>query len=319
MFSLTQLSTHKVQVIDFSLFLHGNSEERKLIADQIHFSFRETGFMYLKNHGVNQSTLEHSFSNSKKFFDLSVDQKQKLAWSGDASYFEKSGYVSLEKETLDLSSPGDFKEMLDIGKTCGDEWNWPLGQEAFKGNISILYQELTKTANTILEALALALDLPDLQYFSKTHDDEDHELRFIFYPPINRPLKTGQLRAGAHTDYGSITLLFQDQVGGLEVKLRSGEWVSVPYLPNTMVVNVGNLLQRWTNDKYCSNPHRVIPPTTEQDDNCRYSIAFFCHPNSRTIISCLPSCQSPESPPRYPSVLAGDYIIGLLQATIQPS
>lgn len=319
MLSLTQSSTHQVQVIDFNLFLQGSIEERQLIANQINLAFRETGFMYLRNHGIDQSLIEYSFSNSKQFFDLSLDQKKQLSWSGDANYYEKSGYVGLEKETLDLSGPGDFKEMLDIGKACGDKWDWPLGQEAFKENISILYPELTRAANNILEALALALDLPDSQYFVKTHDEEDHELRFIFYPPIDRPLKTGQLRAGAHTDYGSITLLFQDQAGGLEVKLRSGEWVSVPYIPNTMVVNVGNLLQRWTNDQYCSNPHRVIPPTTEQTDSCRYSIALFCHPNSYTSISCLASCQSSGNPPRYPSVLAGDYIVRLLQATIEPS
>jgi len=317
--SLTPLSTHQVRVIDFNQFLQGSSKERQLIADQIHLAFQETGFMYLKNYSVDQSLIENSFSNSRKFFNLSLDQKKQLSWSDDTNYYEKSGYVGLEKETLDLNSPGDFKEMLDVGKACGNTWDWPIGQELFKDNIAILYPALTKAANIILEALALALNLPDAQYFVNTHDEEDHELRFIFYPPIDHPLKPGQLRAGAHTDYGTITLVFQDQAGGLEVKLRSGEWVSVPYIPNTMVVNVGNLLQRWTNDQYCSNPHRVIPPATGQSDRSRYSIAFFCHPNSQTEISCLPSCQSRENPPRYPSVSAGDYIVGLLQATIELS
>ena len=319
MLNLIQLPIPQVRVIDFNQFLQGSSEERQLIAKQIHLTFRETGFMYLKNHGVDQALIEKSFKNSKRFFDLSLDQKKRLSWSDDSNYYEKSGYVGLEKETLDLSSPGDFKEMLDIGKACGHKWDWPAGQESFKDTISTLYPALTQAANNILEALALALDLSNPQYFVNTHDEEDHELRFLFYPPVERPLKPGQLRAGAHTDYGSITLVFQDQAGGLEVKLRSGEWISVPYMPDTMVVNVGNLLQRWSNDKYCSNPHRVIPPTTEQKDNCRYSIAFFCHPNSRTTISCLPSCQSPENPPRYSSIFAGDYIVELLQATIELS
>ena len=315
--SLTPPSTHRVRVIDFSQFLQGSSEERQMIAEQIHLAFRETGFMYLKNHGVDQSLIDQSFSHSKQFFELSLDEKQQMSWSDQANYYEKSGYVGLEKETLDLSKPGDFKEMLDVGKSCGAQWNWPVGQESFKENIATLYPALTQAAKNILQALALALGLPDADYFVTTHDEDDHELRFIFYPPIDRPLKPGQLRAGAHTDYGSITLVFQDQAGGLEVQLRSGEWVPVSYVPDTMVVNVGNLLQRWTNDQYCSNPHRVTPP--EQSDSFRYSMAFFCHPNSDTEITCLPSCQSSENPPRYPTVLAGDYIVGLLQATIEPS
>ncbi|WNN91902.1 2OG-Fe(II) oxygenase family protein [Gloeocapsopsis dulcis] len=136
----------------------------------------------------------------------------------------------------------------------------------------------------------------------------------MHYPRLEQPPKPGQVRAGAHSDYGSITLLFQDQVGGLEVQTRSSEWILAPAIPNTVVVNTGDLMQRWTNHVFCSTKHRVMIPTDERITRSRYSIAFFCHPNHDAEIACLPSC-SIENPAIYPPISAGDHLLRRLQAT----
>ncbi|MEI1373380.1 MAG: 2OG-Fe(II) oxygenase family protein [Nostoc sp.] len=131
---------------------------------------------------------------------------------------------------------------------------------------------------------------------------------------MQTPPKPGQVRAGEHSDYGSITLLFQDDVGGLEVQTASGEWIAAPTIPDTVIVNTGDLIQRWTNHVFCSTKHRVMIPSDNRVNQSRYSVAFFCHPNDHTEIACLESCQKEQSP-IYPPILAREYLLSRLQAT----
>jgi isopenicillin N synthase-like dioxygenase len=139
-------------------------------------------------------------------------------------------------------------------------------------------------------------------------------LRLLHYASLQIPPKPGQVRVGEHSDYGSITLLFQDDAGGLEVKTASGNWIAAPAIPDTVVVNTGDLMQRWTNDMFCSTKHRVIIPSDSRLNQSRYSVAFFCHPNDDTEIACLESCRKEQSP-IYPPILAGEYLLSRLQAT----
>ncbi len=140
-------------------------------------------------------------------------------------------------------------------------------------------------------------------------------LRILHYPGLTAEPEAGQLRAGEHTDYGSITLLLQDQAGGLEVRTRQGEWIAAPPIPGTLVVNVGDAMQRWTNDVLQSTPHRVAIPPIYQVKQSRYSIALFCDPNPEVELVCLESCQTPNRPSRYQPILAGDYLTERLSAT----
>ncbi|MBW4456263.1 MAG: isopenicillin N synthase family oxygenase [Nostoc indistinguendum CM1-VF10] len=290
-----------IPIIDLTAFTNGDTITRQNIIKQIYQACHEIGFMYLQNSGISKDLIKQVFSYSKSFFNLPLEVKQKQAWSDE---FNNTGYVSLERERLDPNKPRDLKEAFNVNK-----------QAAIGIDVSILafYDICTELANTVLQAYALALELPE-DFFITRHNQQNHTLRLLHYPPLQTPPKSGQVRAGEHSDYGSITLLFQDDVGGLEVQTASGEWIAAPAIPNTVVVNTGDLMQRWTNDMFCSTKHRVMIPSDNKVKQSRYSMAFFCHPNDDTEIACLESCQKEQSP-IYPPILAGEYLLSRLQPT----
>ena len=290
-----------IPVIDLTAFINGNATTRQAVVKQIYQACHEIGFMHLENSGISKNLINQVFTHSKSFFNLPLEVKQKQAWSDELS---NTGYVGIERERLNPNKPGDLKEALNINK-----------QVAIKidASIATFYDSCTELANTILQAFALALELPE-NYFTTRHNQQNHTLRLLHYPPLQTPPKPGQVRAGEHSDYGSITLLFQDDIGGLEVQTTSREWIAAPAIPDTVIVNTGDLMQRWTNHLFCSTKHRVIIPSDNRVNQSRYSIAFFCHPNDHTEIACLESCQKEQSP-IYPPILAGEYLLQRLQAT----
>ncbi|MBD0301803.1 MAG: isopenicillin N synthase family oxygenase [Tolypothrix sp. T3-bin4] len=290
-----------IPIIDLTAFTNGDTITRQNIIKQIYQACHEIGFMYLQNSGISKDIIRQVFIYSKYFFNLPLEVKQKQAWSDE---FNNIGYVGLERERLDPNKPGDLKEAFNVNKQATLE---------IDASIVAFYEKCTELANTVLQAYALALELPE-DFFIKRHNQQNHTLRLLHYPPLQTPPKPEQVRAGEHSDYGSITLLFQDDVGGLEVQTASGEWIAAPAIPDTVVVNTGDLMQRWTNDMFCSTKHRVMIPSDRRVNQSRYSIAFFCHPNDNTEIACLESCQKEQSP-IYPPILAGEYLLSRLQAT----
>lgn len=289
----------EIPLIDISTFLKGNPITRQSIAKHIYQACHEIGFMYLQNPGISKELVEQVFTQSKSFFDLPLGMKQQLSWSDK---FSNTGYVGLERERLNPHKPGDLKEAFNIGKQANTH-----------PSILALYEACTELTNTTLQAFALALELPT-DFFVTRHNQQNHTLRLLHYPPLQTTPQPGQVRAGEHSDYGSITLLFQDQVGGLEVQTSDGDWIAAPAIPDTVIVNTGDLMQRWTNNVFCSTKHRVIIPSDSRVKRSRYSIAFFCHPNNDTEISCLESCRNHRAP-IYPPILAGEYLLSRLQAT----
>lgn len=315
--------SNDIPVIDFGPFLHGDEMDRRRVAAAMRQASAELGFFYLANHGLPQEVLSRSFKASADFFALPEDAKMEVAWQNASS---NRGYVAVRRERLDASKPGDLKEAfnagpeldaarLDAGERPYRENRWPSAQPAFRDDVLTLLDNCVETANRVLEAFALALDLPS-DFFVDAHDDLHHTLRLLHYPPIaaDYEAKDGESRAGAHTDYGSVTLLFQDDVGGLEVRTRDGRWVRATPIPGTVVINTGDLMQRWTNHVFCSTPHRVTMPPESTQRN-RYSIAFFCHPNASAEIRCIDSCTDDANPPRYPPILAWDHLMERLNAT----
>ncbi|MDZ8053736.1 MAG: isopenicillin N synthase family dioxygenase [Aulosira sp. ZfuVER01] len=293
----------EIPIIDLAAFSQDNTTKQTVV-QEIYQACHEIGFMYLQNHGISQELIEQIFAQSQSFFNLPLAVKQQLAWSDELS---NTGYVGIERERLDPNKPGDLKEALNIGKQGDNSKNLP------EFNSLAFYEACTKLANTVLEAFALALELPE-DFFTSRHNQQNHTLRSLHYPPLPTTPKPGQIRAGEHSDYGSITLLFQDDIGGLEVQTTSGEWIAAPSIPGTVVVNTGDLMQRWTNHVFCSTKHRVIIPNDNRVKQSRYSVAFFCHPNDDIEIACLESCQNNHSP-IYPPILAGEYLLSRLQAT----
>jgi isopenicillin N synthase-like dioxygenase len=316
----------EIPVIDLADFISGNADSRQAVACQINQACKEIGFMYLKNSGISSSLMNQLFTQTKQFFALPLSVKDQLAWSDE---FSNRGYVGVERERLNPTQPGDLKEAFNIGKEVNpDETStenrsslilnqWPTGQDKFRETVLEFYQACAEAADIIGKAFAIALHLPE-SFFSDRHNQQNHTLRLLHYPPVEQSPKPGQVRAGEHSDYGSFTLLFQDEVGGLEVCTVQGEWIAAPYTPDTIIVNTGDLMQRWTNHVFCSTKHRVMIPSDDwvnRRKRSRYSVAFFCHPNNDTEIACLESCKEPNRPPLYPPITAGDYLLSRLQAT----
>lgn len=308
----------EIPVVDFAPF-SGNAADRQRVADQIFQACHRVGFLYLKNHGIPQLQIDQAFARSRQFFDLPLTEKQAVAWSSELS---NRGYVGLERERLDESQPGDLKEAFNLGKAVTDpagepalvQNQWPAGQEEFRQTISQFFETCGVAASRIFRAFAIALQMPE-SYIDDHHQTQGFTLRLLHYPPLATAPKSGQIRAGAHSDYGTLTLLFQDDVGGLEVQTVSGEWIAAPAIADAVLINTGDLTQRWSNDVFRSTKHRVALPSGEKAGRDRYSIAFFCQPDPDAEIACFPSCQSADNPPRYGPISSGDYLLSRLQAT----
>ncbi len=288
---------YQIPIIDFS---HIKSENN---IKQIYQACSEVGFMYLQNVNISTDLIEKIFNTSKSFFNQPLKIKQKSAWSDE---FSNQGYVGIERERLNPNQPGDLKEAFNVSR-LSNQTSHTIAQYPYMVEF---FHACTKLSLSILEAIGRALELPT-NFFAFNHNQNHHTLRLLHYPPLQKPPLPGQTRAGEHSDYGSITLLFQQQVSGLEIKTISGEWIAAPVIPGTVVVNTGDLMQRWTNNKFCSTKHRVVIP--DNLNQSRYSIAFFCHPNDDTQITCLPSCMSKS--PIYPPISAKEYLLKRLKST----
>ncbi|MGB3491616.1 MAG: 2-oxoglutarate and iron-dependent oxygenase domain-containing protein [Elainellaceae cyanobacterium] len=311
-----------IPLVDFAPFLIDDSIGQQQVAAEIYRACHEIGFLYVINHGIPQDMIDRAFEQSQQFFDLPLAQKQKVAWSNE---FSNRGYVGRERERLDETQPGDVKEAFNIGQEVPQDQafsqgaalvlnRWPAGQDAFRTTISELFETCTVAAAHVLRAFAIALSMPET-FIVEQHRTHNYTLRLLHYPPLDAMPKPGQMRAGAHSDYGSLTLLFQDDVGGLEVLNAKEQWIAAPAVPGAILVNTGDLMERWSNDVFRSTQHRVRLPDADHAGCDRYSIAFFCQPDAEAEIACLPTCQSATHPPQYPPVKSGEYLLSRLQST----
>ncbi|KAJ7597288.1 hypothetical protein C8J56DRAFT_919687 [Mycena floridula] len=321
-------SSFTIPVINFNKFRSAASpSEKKQTADEIVNAFKASGFIYLAGHGIPTSTVESAFSKSAEFFRMPMETKRTLRWSDPRS---NRGYVEVGRERVTQSSDAaeiaalrarapDFKETMEIGRDWDSAWEnqWPQETDCqgFKETMLKFYATCHELHTHVMRSIALGLDLGE-EFFDDKVNQQSHNLRLLSYAAIKRSLLNGegQARAGAHSDYGTITLLFQDSVGGLEVQNPQGNFVAATPIPGTIVINVGDLLSRWSNDTLRSTLHRVVaPPFNGNEDQipARQSIAFFCNPNFDAEIACLPNCGAPK----YPAVKTEDYIVGRLAAT----
>jgi len=251
--------------------------------------------------------VDRMFQHSQHFFDLSDEIKRSVEWSAN-----NRGYVPIERERLDSSKAGDLKEAFNV---MADANKWPEVQSMtqFRVDTQRFFNMCFDASLYILSVYALALGLHE-NFFEDSLKKEEASgttLRFLHYPavPKEREMLPGQLRAGAHSDYGSITLLFQNLVGGLEVLSKSSNFVPVAPIKGAIVVNTGDLMQRWTADQFCSTVHRVN--VNSGAETSRYSIAFFVHPNDSYEVRSFKQ----EMSEKYPPITAGQYLKQRLDAT----
>ncbi len=292
-------------VIDFS----GSAQPGKAIDH----SLRGLGFMQLTHLGISEQLVLDVFAASRAFFTGPQAHKESCRYR---SAEENFGYQGMLAENLDPNAPADLKETFTMRNILArplppERWPSPV----FAQLMTQFFRETLTAAHRVQRAIALELGQQE-DFFSRAHQGISCSLRLLYYPTIPATQTTQvdhtQMGAGAHTDYGFMTLLFQDPVGGLQVINHDGHWMDVPPINNAIVVNSGDLLERWTNGAYRSTVHRVKPRIGQCE---RLSIAMFIDPDPSTQVDVLPSCITPQNPCRYPPTTAGEHLLEKLHAT----
>jgi len=281
-------------------YLSGNEAARAAVAEQIYNAAHKVGFLYLKNFGMSADLLDAAFKVAHSLF--TSDEKFKVPFNSETNH----GYTRIQGEALDPTKPADLKETFtcrDLSRKASGPEYWPNPQ--FEAFMRVFYERTTKIASDVMGAFALALELPQ-DFFDTKHTGRTQTLRLLHYPPMET-VNEGQLGAGAHTDYGTLTVLFQDSAGGLQVQNLAGEWIDAPPIPGTVVINTGDLIARWSNDIFKSTPHRVVPRPAAMK-NGRQSIAFFSDPDPEVLIETFPSCVTEDNPAKYTTISAGEHI-----------
>ena len=298
--------------VDLADFTEGNKETKAAFVKKLGKAYEEIGFVAVKNHGLSDALCAELYAQVKGFFTLSKEEKEAYEIEGLAG---QRGYVSFGKEHAKNKNEGDLKEFWHFGQTVED--NDPIKEE-YPDNVQVnelpefnavgreVYQKLETTGREMLRAIALHLNLDENYFDAKIHNGNSI-LRPIHYPPITHEPKDA-VRAAEHEDINLITLLMGASADGLQVLNKSGEWISVTALPDQIVVNVGDMLQRLTNNKLKSTTHRVVNPPREKWGTSRYSIPFFLHPRSEVSLNCLPSCISESNPKNFSDITAGEYL-----------
>lgn len=298
--------------VDLSDFLSGDESRKQKFIKEIGEAYEEIGFVALRGHFLSDELTENLYKEVKNFFDLPQEVKDKYEVPGIGG---QRGYTSFGKESAKGRKEGDLKEFWHFGQEVVD--NDEL-KAAYPDNVIVeelpnfnkigqeTYSQLEKTAVYVLRALALYVGL-DEYYFDKFVKNGNSILRPIHYPPIIDEPK-GAVRAAAHGDINLITLLMGASAAGLQVQTKAGEWVPVTALPEQLVINVGDMLERHTNNKLRSTIHRVVNPPREDWDKPRYSIPFFTHPVSEMPLDCLEECISEDNPKQYEDTTAGEFL-----------
>ena len=287
-----------IPIVDFADYTSGAPVERRAAASAIRQAFEEYGFLYLRNHGVPPAVVDAMFAQSHAYFALPTDAKAR------AGGYSAPGYIR-----LDPTKPVDMNErfrVLPADDLVPDYW--PSGVPGFREAALGFHAAASAVCQQVMQALAVGLGLPQ-EYFDVSHDPHSGAALMHHYPPVQGPVASGQQRAGAHTDFGTIALLFHDgNAGGLEIQRPDGSWLPAPSLPDRAIVNVGDLLARWSNDQLRSVLHRVVVPDDAAAARSRYSAVLFYQPRYDAVITCLEPCQGPERPPRYPPITAGEHL-----------
>ncbi|XP_016092601.1 UPF0676 protein C1494.01-like [Sinocyclocheilus grahami] len=300
----------EIPVVDLSVYelekTNVSVDNLEKISAELRRAFTEVGFVYLKNTGINQDEVDKVMGVSKKFFCLPESMKKPFSRSS-FSCNGNHGWVSVETESLNPRRHGDLKEAFNTASLCSDI-NWPSeGVDDFRDVQVSFFLRCKELSLRVLRLMALGLGL-EAEVFLSAHkhigsDVNGTTLRALYYPPVNSTcVKGNQLRCGEHSDYGSITLVFQSPEGGLQVLNRAGEYISAPSIPGTVLINIADLMQRWTSDVYVSAVHRVLLPPAG-DSGTRQSLAFFVQPDDEAIISC---CDGSD---KYPPVKSVDYLL----------
>jgi len=306
------MADNNIPGVDLADFLSENPKRKQKFVNEIGKAFEEIGFVALKNHFLSEDLSEELYKEVKAFFALPYEVKRKYEIEGLGG---QRGYVSFGKEHAKGKKEGDLKEFWHFGQEPSADANLI---EKYPKNIKVeelkdfyhtgmeAYRMLEKTGIYVLRALALHIGL-DEHYFDHWASNGNSILRPIHYPPITEEPK-GAERAGAHGDINLITLLMGASSGGLQVLRKDGIWIDAIPKADELVINVGDMLERLTNNKLRSTIHKVINPPQEEWDKSRYSIPFFMHPRSEMPLNCLEECMDEDHPKQYEDITSGKFL-----------
>jgi len=310
--------------VDLTAFLDGSEEDKRAIASDVDEICQSIGFLVIDNHGVPAEVIARAWTAAKNFFDLPLEQK--LLIKADDPHCPR-GYFPFAEEALaktqgvdsqpdrkeafssgPLSAPAGHNATTDFDFFYGENL-WPEAAANFREAWVDYYQAMGQLGAQIMQLLASALQL-DEEFFACLHSHHLGALRALNYPASENDGDIAQHRAGAHSDYGTVTILKPDpEVGGLEVQLPSAKWIEAPAVKDSFIVNLGDLMARWTNDRWISTLHRVTGAPGDVTPR-RQSIAYFMNPNYDAEITTLPNCLESDEKPRYEPTLAGEYLVG---------
>ena len=297
--------------VDLADFLSDDPVRKNQFVHALGSAYEEVGFVAVKNHGISDQLIEDLYKTVQQFFSLPLEHKRKYEIAGLAG---QRGYTSFGKEHAKGSEAPDLKEFFQYGQVS----EAPEATSIYPRNVLVkelndfnaifdaAYRSFETSGTSLLQATSLYLNL-DENYFDREVISGNSVLRAIHYPPIIETPKSA-IRAEQHEDINLITLLIGASADGLEILNKQNKWVAVTSLPNQIVVNVGDMLQRLTNNKLRSTTHRVVNPKKELWHTSRFSIPFFLHPKGSMSLQCLPGCVNEAQPRLYEDILAGAYL-----------
>lgn len=297
--------------VDLDLFVKGDAASKQSFVDLLGKAYEEVGFVAVKNHGISDQLIQQLYNVVQQFFSLPLEKKKQYEIAALAG---QRGYTSFGTEHAKGSDAPDLKEFFQYGQLIKNSFT----QETYPNNVLVkeihdfnkvfddAYQAFEKSGTAMLRAIALYLGLNE-HYFDEYINEGNSILRSIHYPPITETPKSA-IRAEQHEDINLITLLVGASADGLEILTKTNEWVPVTSLPEQIVVNVGDMLQRFTNNKLRSTTHRVVNPKQEFWHTSRFSIPFFLHPKGSMSLKCLESCVDDNHPLIYEDTTAGEYL-----------
>ncbi len=321
-----------IPAIDIAPFLAGDPSGKQGVADAFGTACREIGFAVISGHGIAPETIQQTFDHGFAFFDQPAETKAQWHPTGDA---KQRGYHGLATRglsaTLGKDAPKDLRESVFLGPLDDHRTAFahiPEAATAYAPNLipdqpagtdaalTAMYRGFERLAGDILRIVAVALKMPE-DHFAPLIDKHFSILSAHHYPALTKPPLPGQLRTGAHTDYGALTILAMTQArGGLQAQLANGDWLPVAPKSGELVVNLGDMMQRWTNDQWVSTMHRVVTPDDLNDAmSRRMSVGYFMHPNYDAEIRCIPTCVPDGQSPRHDPITAGGHIRAKIEAS----
>ncbi|WP_291783743.1 2-oxoglutarate and iron-dependent oxygenase domain-containing protein [Cecembia sp.] len=315
---MTDILYDEIPSLDLADFTSGNAEKKAAFVKKLGDAYQNIGFVAIKNHGLNQELQDRLYAVIKEFFSLS--DKTKTKYEKPEIGFQR-GYTGKGKEHAKGRNTGDLKEFYHVGQDLAAipdtdpikaEYPaniWPEELPEFKAVALEIYKTLENAGKNMLRAIALNLGLEE-NYFEDKVAYGNSILRQIHYFPIENPeaVPADAVRAAEHGDINLITLLMGASADGLQVLRRDGKWIPITALPDQLVVNVGDMLERLTNKKLKSTIHRVVNPPREMMHTSRYSIPFFMHPRSEMDLTCLESCIDENNPKQFEDATAGEFL-----------